>query len=108
MRSFSAWGASDANRFGGSPDQIEVTVRRDPVVAHERLPSQDGQGPGAPSAETVGYLVSRTDGNIYYYDVNATSNLVASAPEVVGFDPTARFVDYIVRAAQGGTRQFAA
>jgi hypothetical protein len=85
-----------------------VTVRRDSVVAHERLPSRDGQGPGAPSAETVGYLVSRADGNIYYYDVNATSNFVANAPEVVGFDPTARFVDYIVRAAQGGTRQLAA
>jgi glutathione synthase/RimK-type ligase-like ATP-grasp enzyme len=56
----------------------------------------------------VEYLVSRADGNIYYYDVNATSNFVANAPEVVGFDPTARFVDYIVRAAQGGTRQLAA
>jgi len=39
---------------------------------------------------------------------NAISNLVANAPEVVGFDPIARFVDYIVRAAQGGTRQLAA
>src|SRR5262249_32841042 len=48
----------------------------------------------------VEYLVSKADGNIYYYDVNATSNFVANAPEVVGFDPTARFVDYIVRAAQ--------
>jgi hypothetical protein len=52
--------------------------------------------------------VSRADGNSYYYDINATSNLVANTPEVVGFDPTARFVDYIVRAAQGGTRQLAA
>lgn len=56
----------------------------------------------------VEYLVSKADGNIYYYDVNATSNFVANAPEVVGFDPTARFVDYIVRAAQGGTKQLAA
>ncbi len=56
----------------------------------------------------VEYLVSRADGHIYYYDVNATSNFVANAPEVVGFDPTARFVDYIVRAAQGGAKQLAA
>ena len=56
----------------------------------------------------VEYLVAKADGNIYYYDVNATSNFVANAPEVVGFDPTARFVDYIVRAAQGGARQLAA
>ena len=56
----------------------------------------------------VEYLVAKADGNIYYYDVNATSNFVANAPEVVGFDPTARFVDYIVRAARGGARQLAA
>ncbi len=56
----------------------------------------------------VEYLVAKADGNIYYYDVNATSNFVANATEVVGFDPTARFVDYIVRAAQGGARQLAA
>jgi glutathione synthase/RimK-type ligase-like ATP-grasp enzyme len=47
----------------------------------------------------VEYLVSRTDGQIYFYDINATSNFVANAPEVVGFDPTQRFVDYIERVA---------
>ena len=47
----------------------------------------------------VEYLVAKRDGRIYYYDVNATSNFVANAPEVLGFDPTARFVDYITRVA---------
>jgi hypothetical protein len=47
----------------------------------------------------VEYLVSKADGRIYYYDVNATSNFVANAEAVVGFDPTARFADYIVRRA---------
>jgi len=56
----------------------------------------------------VEYLVAKADGNIYYYDVNATSNFVANAPEVVGFDPTARFVDYVVRVAQSDARQLAA
>lgn len=56
----------------------------------------------------VEYLVAKADGNIYYYDVNATSNFVANAPDVVGFDPTARFVDYVVRVAQGDARQLAA
>lgn len=56
----------------------------------------------------VEYLVAKADGNIYYYDVNATSNFVANAPEVVRFDPTARFVDYIVRVAQGGAKRLAA
>jgi biotin carboxylase len=50
----------------------------------------------------VEYLVASRDGQRYYYDVNATSNFVASAPEVVGFDPTARFVDYITRVATRG------
>jgi hypothetical protein len=45
------------------------------------------------------YLVSKADGRIYYYDVNATSNFVADAEAVVGFDSTARFADFIVRRA---------
>jgi len=56
----------------------------------------------------VEYLVGRADGHIYYYDVNATSNFVANAPAVVGFDPTARLADYIVRVAQRAARPLAA
>jgi hypothetical protein len=51
----------------------------------------------------VEYLVARRDGQIYYYDINATSNFVANAPEVLGFDPTARFADYIIRVARRGS-----
>ncbi len=47
----------------------------------------------------VEYLVSAEDGHAYFYDVNATSNFVANAPEVLGFDPFPRFADYIVKAA---------
>jgi glutathione synthase/RimK-type ligase-like ATP-grasp enzyme len=47
----------------------------------------------------IEYLVSRANGHIYYYDVNATSNFVANAPAVLGFDPTARFADFILRVA---------
>ena len=50
----------------------------------------------------VEYLVSKADGKLYYYDVNATSNFVANAPAVVGFEPTERFVDYIVDVARRG------
>jgi len=51
----------------------------------------------------VEYLVSARDGRAYFYDVNALSNFVSDAVNVVGFDPTARFVDYLeVRA---GVRQ---
>jgi glutathione synthase/RimK-type ligase-like ATP-grasp enzyme len=48
----------------------------------------------------VEYLVAKADGRIYYYDVNATSNFVANAEAVLGFDPTVRFADFIVRRAR--------
>jgi len=43
----------------------------------------------------IEYLVDDRDGKHYYYDVNALSNFVADAPNVVGFDPWVRFVDYL-------------
>lgn len=43
----------------------------------------------------VEYLVNDNDGEIYYYDINPLSNFVADAVNVVGFDPVARFVNYI-------------
>jgi len=49
----------------------------------------------------VEYLVGATDGQRYFYDVNATSNFVADAPAVLGFDPFPRFADFIVRVATG-------
>ncbi len=47
----------------------------------------------------VEYLVSARDGLAYFYDVNATSNFVADAPRVLGFDPFQDFVDSIVARA---------
>jgi biotin carboxylase len=47
----------------------------------------------------IEYLVGREDGRVYFYDVNATSNFVADAPAVLGFDPFPPFADYIVRVA---------
>jgi len=47
----------------------------------------------------IEYLVGRADGRVYFYDVNATSNFVADAPAVLGFDPFPRFADYIARVA---------
>lgn len=44
----------------------------------------------------VEYLVNDRDGKIYYYDINALSNFVADAPNVVGFDPFPRLVDYLL------------
>ena len=56
----------------------------------------------------VEYLVSARDGLPYFYDVNATSNFVADARRVLGFDPFPAFGDYIVRVAGGATVRAAA
>ncbi|HEY4216115.1 MAG TPA: hypothetical protein VGM67_03195 [Gemmatimonadaceae bacterium] len=47
----------------------------------------------------IEYLVDDRDGKHYFYDVNALSNFVADAPNVIGFDPWVNFVDYIERRA---------
>lgn len=44
----------------------------------------------------VEYLVNSRDGQVYYYDINAISNFVADAPNIVGFDPFPRLVDYLL------------
>ena len=49
----------------------------------------------------IEYLVDDRDGEVYYYDVNALSNFVADAPNVVGFDPWQHFVDYLVARRDG-------
>ena len=43
----------------------------------------------------IEYLVDDRDGQHYFYDVNALSNFVADATNVVGFDPFVRLVDYL-------------
>jgi D-ala D-ala ligase C-terminus len=48
----------------------------------------------------VEYLVDARDGEPYFYDVNALSNFVANAPEVVGFDPFVDLVDLILARAE--------
>ena len=47
----------------------------------------------------IEYLVDDRDGQHYFYDVNALSNFVADAVNVVGFDPFVRLVDYLVERA---------
>ena len=43
----------------------------------------------------IEFLVDDRDGRHYFYDINALSNFVADAPNVVGFDPFERLVDYL-------------
>jgi glutathione synthase/RimK-type ligase-like ATP-grasp enzyme len=53
-------------------------------------------------AETAGldlcgieYLESDRDGQLYFYDINALSNFVTDAPNLVGFDPFVRLGDLL-------------
>jgi glutathione synthase/RimK-type ligase-like ATP-grasp enzyme len=48
----------------------------------------------------IEYMVDDRDGRLVYYDVNALSNFVADARNVIGFDPHERLVDFLVREAQ--------
>jgi glutathione synthase/RimK-type ligase-like ATP-grasp enzyme len=43
----------------------------------------------------IEYLVDERDGQAYIYDINALSNFVADAVNVIGFDPFAKLVDYL-------------
>ncbi len=47
----------------------------------------------------IEYLVNDRDGQHYYYDNNALSNFVTDAPEIVGFDPFPRLVDFLMERA---------
>jgi predicted ATP-grasp superfamily ATP-dependent carboligase len=53
---------------------------------------------------SVEYLINEADGQVYYYDVNPLSNFVADAPNVVGFDPVVKFVDFILDRASTFSR----
>jgi hypothetical protein len=43
----------------------------------------------------IEYMIDDRDGKLVYYDINALSNFVADAVNVVGFDPFGRLVDYL-------------
>lgn len=59
-----------------------------------RLVAAAGMGVGG-----VEDLVNARDGEPYFYDVNALSNFVADAPNVIGFNPYVNLVDLIVEGA---------
>jgi hypothetical protein len=56
----------------------------------------------------IEYLVDDRDGKHYFYDVNALSNFVADAPNVIGFDPWTNLVDYLEARIAGVTAEVSA
>lgn len=74
------------------------------IAAVERITTAAGIDVGG-----VEYMIDERDGKLYYYDINALSNFVADASTVVGFDPFARLVDYLIaRASAARGKQEAA
>jgi len=63
---------------------------KDIIAQVERIAARIGLDIGG-----IEYLVDARDGKPYFYDVNALSNFVADAVNVIGFDPFARLVDYL-------------
>ena len=51
----------------------------------------------------VEYLESERDGRVYFYDINALSNFVADAVNVVGFDPFVTLGDFLERRLAAAT-----
>ena len=60
------------------------------IAQVERIAQHTGLDVGG-----IEYLVDDRDGKHYFYDINALSNFVADAPNVIGFDPWLNLVDYL-------------
>ncbi len=66
----------------------------------ERLSGASGLDVGG-----IEYLESARDGRRYFYDLNALSNFVAEPRRVLGFDPHANLVDFLVGKAGVAPRE---
>lgn len=60
------------------------------IAACERIMQAAGIDVGG-----IEYMTDDRDGTLAYYDINALSNFVADAVNVVGFDPFRKLVDYL-------------
>lgn len=70
------------------------TPPQEVIDAIEQIVQESGIDVGG-----VEYMVDDRDGQLYYYDVNALSNFVADAVNVIGFNPHERLVDFLEKKA---------
>jgi len=95
-------GASAANTIGlvDAPKaglQVEgYTPPQEIIDAVEKIVSAAQIDVGS-----IEYIVDDRDGGIVYYDINALSNFIANAPQILGFDPHVRLVDYLEDEKEG-------
>ena len=69
------------------------------IASIEKIVQQAGIDVGG-----IEYIIDDRDGELLYYDVNALSNFVADAVNVIGFNPHQRLVDYLEKRAAIHTR----
>jgi D-ala D-ala ligase C-terminus len=85
---------------GGAPNpRLKVEACKPPlstIDAVEKIAAFGGIDVGG-----VEYMVDDRDGSIVYYDINALSNFVANALQILGFDPHVRLVDYLEDEKEG-------
>lgn len=80
--------AADAPKTGMRVEQADPPAAI--IAAVERIARRVGLDVGG-----IEYLIDERDGEAYVYDINALSNFVADAPNVIGFDPFERLADYL-------------
>lgn len=66
------------------------TPEKEVIEAIEKIMAATGIDVGG-----IEYIIDDRDGQLYYYDINALSNFVADAVNVIGFNPHTKLVDYI-------------
>jgi hypothetical protein len=86
--------AVDAPRTGMTVEA--VTPPQAVIAAVERIAQEANIDVGG-----IEFMIDDRDGRLVYYDVNALSNFVADARNVIGFDPHERLVDFLVAEARG-------
>ena len=87
-----------------------VSGRGVPIEAYTPPPSvvnEAGRLLDATGARLGGveYLIDARTGEPSFYDINALSNFVADAPNLIGFDPFVNLVDFIIDEALTNDRQ---
>ena len=75
--------------------RVEGTRPSDTIIAQVEAIAQAAQI----DVGGIELLVDDRDGQHYFYDINALSNFVADAPNVIGFDPWTTLVDYLEQRA---------
>ncbi len=94
VAAFLEGGGSNAPKIGLKVERS--TPPRSVIKAVEKIVAAGGIDTGG-----VEYIIDDRDGRVVYYDINALSNFVANAPQILGFDPHARLVDYLETEMEG-------